>query len=214
MFMSYDELENWLKNHGYWNWCFISWAHAPGQLTDFVQHLQKDLLAEFRTNFSWGEVFLDMDGIRTGDAWEARIAENLCRSVMMVPVYTPPYFSSKRSYCGREWQGMEDLHAARTPASTRHLVHPVILRAPDQVPRVAAGLQYNSDLSRAALRKRAVWETEDCWKSIHKIREHAVEMAENLVTQRARADCAGYRLPRSSPFIAPRPAPVLPTRSR
>lgn len=216
MSINYEELEDWLRDHGYWNWCFISWAHAPGQLMEFVQHLREDLLAEFRTNFTWGEVFLDLDGVRVGDAWEARIAENLCRSVMMVAVYTPPYFSVKRSYCGREWKAMEELYAKRTPTSTPHLLHPVILRGPDQAHPAAAKLQYDSDLSRPALRKRAVWESDEYWASVQKIFSHALEVANVLMTRDAAADCAGFRLPPTSPFGAPPlpRAPRLPTRRR
>lgn len=46
--------------------------------------------------------FYDEEDVELGRDWKAAIADALQTSRVMVPIYSPPYFTSE--YCGKEWQ--------------------------------------------------------------------------------------------------------------
>ena len=59
------------------------------------------------------DIFIDRERMRGGTLFDPSLARALCKSVCMVVIYTPTYFSKKHSYCAREYRAMETLEQQR-----------------------------------------------------------------------------------------------------
>jgi hypothetical protein len=208
-----EKLNDWIRKNGYGYWCFLSWAHGSPEERRFAEKLRKDLIDELSTYFDAPQVFLDTSEIRTGHIWKRRISEALCRSVMLVAICTPTYFSRSHRYCGLEWTGMLRLGRRRLKDNSETCVYSLIYRKPEEMPGVFREVQFR-DISDGALSRR-YRTTGDYQKVRDEILDRVRELAKKLKRRGASADCAKYRLPGSSAFDDWRPGrPVLPTRRR
>ncbi len=132
--------------------CFISYRwtqHDPGQafMTQFCDVLAGEI--ELLTDL---DVYRDEDDLGVGDLVDQKVAEALCRSVCMVLVYTPRYFSIKHPYCAREYQAMVGLEQARREilSAGEGLIFPVVLRGPRRLPS-ALSVRWSLDFSQFTL---------------------------------------------------------------
>ncbi|MBI4907465.1 MAG: toll/interleukin-1 receptor domain-containing protein [Acidobacteria bacterium] len=208
----YRVLRDWLRSNGYEYWCFLSWARGPDESRDFVEDYRKALGQELLIRVDSEAVFLDVEALKPGDDWRARLGAALCRSVLTIPVYTPPYFWPEHRYCGMEWGVAFDLSKARLgdPAG----LFPLVLRAPDQIPAVARGVQWE-DLSPVALRSRKIRETPEFRKLVKSTVDRALEVGGRLRAASAQAVCDQFTLPDKSRFDGIyAAAPALPFRGR
>jgi len=120
--------------------CFISYRHGQGMLAErIINELYKTLSAEIEL-LRDETVYLDQDRLRGGDFHNDAIAEALCRSVCMIVVFSPIYFSKRHTYCAREYKAMEQLEARRLESlgdavdRNRGLIIPIVFRGWDYRP--------------------------------------------------------------------------------
>lgn len=127
--------------------CFISYRNGDRQrdnvyIFKLVEELKKDLLNELELLLEPEErdIFLDTEGLQGGDFLYPRIAQALCRSVCMICLWTPIYFSRTHNYCAREYRAMEILEEHRkrllrtSSNSTQGLIIPLALRECNRFP--------------------------------------------------------------------------------
>lgn len=72
------------------------------------------------------DVFIDRDGIATGDAWPQRLQQAIARSRCLIGIWSPLYFHSE--WCRRECAAMlhrESQFGFRTVANPKGLVLPI-----------------------------------------------------------------------------------------
>ncbi len=83
--------------------CFISYRHLP-RIESFVRKLAESINHEMAYFVDKGclPVFLDEERIKPGDNFNIKIPSVLCKSIVMVVVYVPTYFSKDKTYCTRE----------------------------------------------------------------------------------------------------------------
>jgi hypothetical protein len=86
------------------------------------------------------DLFVDRERMRGGTLFNPALANALCKSVCMIVVYTPTYFSWAHTYCAREYRAMEKLEEARLArlkdqlGREAGLIIPVILRGQESLP--------------------------------------------------------------------------------
>lgn len=114
--------------------CFVSYRHGRKRLmTSFIEQLIAALEAYVEPYVDL-PVFHDVDGLYGGDLYDREFARVLCRSVCMIAVYTPTYFDRQRTYCAREYRGMEIVEERRfgrindERVKTRGLIIPIVLK--------------------------------------------------------------------------------------
>src|SRR5688500_15915285 len=113
------------------NSCFISYRHLDSELqVRVVQDLHKGLKDELAFHTPC-PVYLDDKRLQAGYRFNEALADALCRSVCMIVVFSPTYFSEENTYCAREWLGMLRLQQRRTrllsekPAQFMGLIVPI-----------------------------------------------------------------------------------------
>ena len=93
-------------------------------------------------------VYLDKERLKPGYEFNEAIAKAICRSVCMIMIYVPKYFSQKHPYCHREYLAMKRLEEQRQKfiGPERRLIIPIVFRG--QLPaQIKASIQ-GCDFSR------------------------------------------------------------------
>lgn len=99
--------------------CFISYRRGGGQRNPytriFLEKLKKNLTYELYPYLEddINQIYIDEDEINPGDLFNRNIAESLCRSVCMICILIPRYFSQSSLYCTKEFIGMEKIERSR-----------------------------------------------------------------------------------------------------
>lgn len=93
--------------------CFISYRHARykqarGYIEDIVEAIKGELDLRVAP-----EVFRDIERLRGGEFYNEALAEYLCKSMCMITLYSPIYFSADHTFCSREFKAMENLERER-----------------------------------------------------------------------------------------------------
>jgi len=121
--------------------CFISYRRGKNQISRLITDDIYDALSgelELLLDVNVREVFLDRKRVDRPDYFDPALARALCRSVCMVMLYSPPYFSLSHTYCAREYWAMKKLEERRLnllPQERRHaLIIPIILRGEERFP--------------------------------------------------------------------------------
>jgi hypothetical protein len=119
---------------------FLSYTSGPGIVRDWVDNhflprltswLAQELPQEPR-------VFVDREGIQTGDYWRKVLLNELKHSKCLVAVWCLPYFRSE--WCVAEWKTM--LRRAKASRLEEHgLVYPVSFADGESFPRDARATQ-------------------------------------------------------------------------
>jgi hypothetical protein len=190
------ELEDWLKEAGYEHYCFISYPRVEGSaVMDLARAFANAIRTELK-NFTedWDKrVFIDED-IAGGEVWEERLRVALCRSVVMVAVCAPIYYSKSHRWCGREYQGMLALKARRLPESPTGTILPMIVRkGRDPLPLPITSVQY-CDLEKETTRG-GFHRTRKFRSLTFDILERVDSVAAELRERNAVAGCAGDEFP-------------------
>lgn len=124
---------------------YLSYAHTPPGTSEAVLELHERLseyvseLAELPEGAPAG--FVDRR-IPVGAEWEPQLKQALSTARVLVPLYSPRYFSSE--WCGMEWQAFQRREEAHGPRRTVRSIVPVLWTGAGdlRVPRVASGIQY------------------------------------------------------------------------
>jgi hypothetical protein len=136
--------------------CFISYRHSSvasgaSYVREFIEGFVEEL--ERWTDYP---VSLDERRLTAGDFVDDTLAAKLRRSVTLVVLYTPTYFSTQKPFCSREYFGMLDLESKRlkhfAPPVHDGLIIPIALRDHDgMVSRVReADTQWGKSLGQSA----------------------------------------------------------------
>jgi hypothetical protein len=142
--------------------CFVSYRHLEhNPLAErFIDDLSAALQGELGV---WMEeqLFVDSERMRGGTFFNPTLADALCRSVCMLVVYTPNYFSLNHVYCAREYRAMEKLEAMRlarlqAPRQFEGLIIPVILRGAEYLPQTIRDRRQYYSFERFSLRSRKI----------------------------------------------------------
>src|SRR4051794_3914401 len=121
--------------------CFVSYRHR--EQSQLAEKFINDLCAALRNELAAlldEEIFIDRERMRGGIFFNAALARALCKSICMVLIYTPTYFSRQHLYCTREFRAMEQLETIRlrrlskTLSSECGLIIPVVLRGASSLP--------------------------------------------------------------------------------
>lgn len=122
---------------------FLSYPHG------FIeQWLKQHFLELFRWNLANAlgrapAIFIDRDGIASGDSWPERLKGALACSRCLVPIWAPEYFESK--WCLYECRMLverEQQLKYRTVQKPGGLIHPVNVGDGDHFPDYAKAIQY------------------------------------------------------------------------
>ena len=121
--------------------CFISYRHhEQSQLAErFILDLSGALRNELALMVE-EDIFIDRERMQGGTFFNPALASALCKSVCMIVIYTPTYFSRAHTYCAREYRAMEKLEEIRLcrlkdePGREAGLIIPIILRGLELLP--------------------------------------------------------------------------------
>lgn len=121
--------------------CFISYRH-PGPNNKLGERIVEDLYNALSNELGLNlnsPVYLDKERLQGGSFYNEALAKSLCRSVCMIVVFTPTYFSKENPYCSREYKAMERLEATRLsllPTEDRQngLIIPIVFRGGKYLP--------------------------------------------------------------------------------
>lgn len=102
-------------------------------------------------------IFMDLDGLSTGDHWKSKLSHALKRSKCLVAVWSPAYFQSP--YCLSEWQAFRRREALLGKESTA-LVAPIRFHDGEHFPEEAREVQM-ADFREHTSLLEAFWETRD-----------------------------------------------------
>jgi hypothetical protein len=98
--------------------CFISYRrHEQSELSErFIADLCSAVRNELAVLLD-EDLYIDRERLRGGAFFNPALADALCKSVCMIVVYTPTYFSREHLYCAREYLAMEKLEKTRLAGS-------------------------------------------------------------------------------------------------
>ncbi|MBN2089924.1 toll/interleukin-1 receptor domain-containing protein [candidate division KSB1 bacterium] len=123
---------------------FLSYPHGLAEqwvvnyfLTLFKWHLEGSLGRS-------PEIFIDREGIASGDSWPLRLKKAISLSRSLVAIWTPSYFRSK--WCMHEINLMlrrETDEGFRTPENPDGLILPVCISDGQTFPEFAKNIQYS-----------------------------------------------------------------------
>jgi hypothetical protein len=212
-----DDLVQWLASAGYRHLATVSWPHVfNSSMQGWARTTQAALERELNNLLGRSSVFLDETHIQIGDDWQSRLSGDLCRSVAMVAVCAPPYFSAQHPWCGVEWAAMRRLSERRLGGEPDGLILPLLFRGfhpTGAAPAALAATQFH-DVSNLVITP-TFSKTRRWTLAVRQVAERIVEVAEALRARGAAADCTDFELPVDSVFAdyCP-PSPVAPLRVR
>jgi hypothetical protein len=143
--------------------CFISYRHY--EQSQLAERFILDLASALRNELSLmmeEDLFVDRERMRGGTFFNPALANALCKSVCMIVVYTPTYFSWAHTYCAREYRAMEKLEEVRLSrlkdqrGREAGLIIPIILRGQESLPAIIRSKRHWYTFERFALSTREI----------------------------------------------------------
>jgi hypothetical protein len=181
--------------------CFISFRQsrlAGRFILDLADALRSELALMVEE-----DIFVDHERIQGGTLFNPALANALCKSVCMIMVYTPTYFSLEYPYCAREYRGMEQLEATRLARLNNQrgreagLIIPIILRGLETLPTTIGSHRQWYTFERFSLTSREIARNrqfEDCVREIASViyarKSTLAPLADELT-----CDCQSFLLP-------------------
>lgn len=93
--------------------CFISYRHTTQYKgKGYVERFVEELKAELELQVAH-EVYRDIERMKGAEFYQEALAAALCKSLCMVVLFWPSYFSREHTFCAREFKAMEALEAQR-----------------------------------------------------------------------------------------------------
>lgn len=124
--------------------CFISYRHVQYDLGSrflekFLEALKSHIELEIELDGvpSDEQIYIDRERLKGGYLFNNALADALCRSVCMIVIFTPTYFSKQKTYCAREFLAMKKLEEERLKQMGDRkmgLIIPIVLKGFDALP--------------------------------------------------------------------------------
>jgi hypothetical protein len=148
------------------NSCFISYRHSDLEQTrkiisQTVEALKAEL--EFLVPLP---VFRDVERLQVGSFYNEALATALCKSVCMVMLYWPMYFSLEHTFCSREYHAMlrweaERLSRLSNPVDRQNgLIVVIAFRDFKKIPAEISGNRLVCDFEAHSMRHNMTQKTE------------------------------------------------------
>jgi len=184
--------------------CFVSYRHH--EQSALAERFLADLCAALRNELTVlveEDIFVDRERLRGGIFFDPALARALCRSICMVVIYTPTYFSRLKPYCAREYRAMEMLEEKRLSrvqkalARECGLIIPIVLRGVKSLPIRISGLRQFYDFEKFSLTSRELAKNRQFEISIREIAAEIESRKQMLSTVAAdvTCDCDMFSIP-------------------
>jgi hypothetical protein len=183
--------------------CFVSYRHL--EQSELAERFIEDLSSALRSELGpWMDekIFIDDDRMRAGTLYNPALADALCRSICLLSVYTPNYFSREHIYCAREYRAMENLEKARLSRLVRQQPHegliiPIILRGEEVLPPTIRDYRHYYSFERFSLRSRKIARDPQFEKHLRGIAKsiHALKLALAPLADEFTCDCDTFTFP-------------------
>jgi TIR domain len=184
--------------------CFVSYRHhEQSQLAEqFIEQLCDALRNELTVMLEEG-LYIDRERLRGGAFFNPSLSRALCKSICMIAIYTPTYFSRKHCYCAREYRAMEVLEASRLARvhkvadKENGLIIPIVMRGESSLPDAIKGLRHYYSFEHFSLSAREMPKNKKFEKLVREIAE--VVFARKLMFNSIAADvtsiCDSFAFP-------------------
>ncbi len=201
--------------------CFISYRHTQA---DIVEDLVDALKTELGRWLDL-EVYLDRERLKGGDFYNEELSQALCESICLIVVYTPTYFSSKNTFCAREFKAMEELEHQRFTKvglvnNTKHgLIIPIVYRGDKKFPEDIKNKRLYHSFEEFQISGDATLDNPEYARKIKEIAEYIDERCDEVIAHEDELcnPCSTFELPKEedildwlSDMLPPRPK--LPTK--
>lgn len=181
--------------------CFISYRHGRHRSTKRMLDAVVDgLRGELDTYFD-KDVYVDTSRLKGGDFFNRSLATALCKSVCMVVLYTPNYFSLEHAYCAREFRAMEKLERKRikllSTTPSQGLIIPIVLRGPHLFPKDIQNKRLFYDFSNSLLHASPESVVDTRKEDFHSMASYMFERYKEYSSGTANPceDCDQFRFP-------------------
>jgi hypothetical protein len=184
--------------------CFISYRHH--EQSRIAERFIDDLCSALRNELALQmdeDLYVDRQRMRIGTVFNEALAGALCRSVCMVLIYTPTYFSRQHLYCAREFKAMEaieDRRLSRLPGRDRRehgLILPVVLRGMSSLPEMLSSRRHCYNFERFSLTSRTLARNKTFEAEVREMAEvilHRKRLLETVGTDLT-GDCDEFSFP-------------------
>lgn len=182
--------------------CFISYRHTKEYKgRAYTERIVEDLKAELELRVTQ-EVFRDTDRLRGAEFYNEALALNLCRSICMVVLYWPTYFSEDHLFCAREFKAMEALEQQRQQIltdpeeRTKGLIIILALRDFHQIPTSIRATRLCKDFEGYTMRAN-MREDPDFQRDVAEISRYIADRCRAFMNVAAETfvECSRFRLP-------------------
>ncbi len=171
--------------------CFVSYRHHDQ--SQIAERFILDLCSALRNELAMQldeDIYVDRQRMQIGTTFNEALASALCRSVCMVMVYTPTYFSRQHLYCAREFKAMEGIEGSRLAHLSERdrrehgLILPVVLRGMGSLPDELRNRRHCYNFERFSLTSRELARNKAFEAEVR-------EMAEVIVQRKRLLDAVG-----------------------
>jgi TIR domain len=191
--------ERWLEDAGYANHCFVSYPRIKNpEMIECAGRVKERIELELSYLVSSPKVFLDIEGIPVGAEWEERLRRELCRSMTMVALCSPMYYSQIHRWCALEWEAMYGLSLRRLPEQDFRTIIPLIVRTFGPIPSQYSRINY-IDISRFTLRGRRFFGMNEFREAIRLVTIQIAQVADALKRNHSVTECESFQFPTVSP---------------
>lgn len=186
------------------NACFISYRHHEQSL--LAERFINDLCVALRSELAVRieeDLYVDRERLQGGAFFNAALARALCKSMCMIVVYTPTYFSKKHPYCAQEYRAMERLEKRRLAKLQKSLskecglIIPIVLRGEETLPADIRVKRFYYSFERFSLTSREIAKNKQFENSVREIAKaiHARKQMFDALREDLTFDCDGFSFP-------------------
>jgi len=202
--------------------CFISYRHH--EQSALAEKFIEELCAALRSELSVlieEDIYIDRNRMRGGTFFNTALAVALCKSVCMIVVFTPTYFSKKHPYCAREFRAMETLEKKRLDRmreglkAETGLIIPIVLRGEASLPAHIKNARHYYSFERFSLTSRNLSKNPRFEGIVREIAEevYARKRMLDAVADDVCGDCNDFEFPTEAeigPWLEAVAAPLTP----
>ena len=201
MALTEQNIANRLQSLGYEYFCFISWPHiGDREVTACAKKLKEEIENRLKSLYFDPKVFIDYSDIKGGMEWKKFIRKALLKSIAMVAVCAPIYYSETHKWCGYEWAFMDLLSKRRFPNESLPLIIPVMVRGEiKELPDVV--LKKNPiDVTKILSKGRHYYDTNEFRNRLEEIINNIKKISSFIALNQIKPDCGNFKLPKQSAF--------------
>jgi hypothetical protein len=206
--------------------CFISYRHTTEYKgRAYTERIVEDLKAELEFRVAH-EVYRDTERLKGAEFYPETLGTALCKSICMVVLYWPTYFSQEHTFCAREFKAMEELEKKRlklleSEAERKNgLIIIIALRDFKRIPAEIRERRLCKDFEAYTL-KFNMRKDADFQKDVIEISKYIADRVSifQALTSDPFSECEEFRLPNATeilPWIqeVSRPPALLPSRGQ